>query len=149
MKIPEEILIYGQDILSSPGMLRGKNLVHHGRTCRYRHSLNVAAVSLRLCRWLSISARRRDMVRGALLHDYYLYDRRAERKKNHLRSHAQTAHANAAADFTLSPVEEDVIRHHMFPITPRPPRSREGLIVCVADKIATFGELLGLKAFLR
>lgn len=149
MKIPDEILLYGQDILSSPGMKEARALPHHRRTCRYRHSVNVARVSLALSRRLGLAVRPREMVRGALLHDYYRYDRRKEKRRRHLRSHAAMALENAAADFSLSPVEADIIRHHMFPINLHPPRCREGILVCLADKIATVGELLGLSTFVK
>ena len=130
-------------------MLNGKKLIHHGRTCRYRHSVNVARVSLLLADKLRIRVRYRDMVRGALLHDYYLYDRRVDRPRRHLRSHAEYAHENADAEFSLTPIERDIIRNHMFPITLTAPKSREGRLVCVADKLCTVGELLGLPSFVH
>ena len=49
-------------------------------------------------------------------------------------------------DFTLDAVERDVIERHMFPLNPVPPRYRESVLVCLADKICAIGETLHLPA---
>lgn len=46
----------------------------------------------------------------------------------------------ALADFKLNQVEEDIIRKHMFPLTRFPPKYKESLLVCIADKICTVYE---------
>ena len=40
----------------------------------------------------------------------------------------------------LSEREQDMIRRHMFPLNPVPPRYRESWILCAADKICSTGE---------
>ena len=55
---------------------------------------------------------------------------------------------NARADFALSPIEENAILRHMFPLTLIPPRCREGWLVCLADKICAVCELAA-PAYLR
>lgn len=37
-------------------------------------------------------------------------------------------------DFTLSEIEQDIIKKHMFPLTAVPPSCLEAWIVCAADK---------------
>ena len=40
----------------------------------------------------------------------------------------------AQKEFELSRIEREVIKKHMFPLTPVPPLCREGLMVCLVDK---------------
>lgn len=42
--------------------------------------------------------------------------------------------------FSLTPIEEDIIGHHMWPLTPMPPRSKEAYIVCLVDKWCSLKE---------
>jgi len=49
---------------------------------------------------------------------------------------------NARRDYDLGPTEEDIIRHHMFPVVPIPPRTAEGWIVTAADKACALTETL-------
>ena len=37
-------------------------------------------------------------------------------------------------DTSLTPVEQDIILKHMFPLTLQPPRYLESLLVCLVDK---------------
>lgn len=130
-------------------MLSEKRLVHHRRICCYRHSLNVAVVSLALAERFLRRFDRRALVRGALLHDYFLYARGPDSDiKRHGTTHAKVAAKNASADFTLSPIEEDIIKRHMFPLNPAPPRYRESVVVSLADKICAVGEFLGIRPFI-
>ena len=46
----------------------------HGTTSIYRHSLNVAYTSLWMMERWQIRLEPKSLVRGALLHDYFLYD---------------------------------------------------------------------------
>ena len=51
--------------------------------------------------------------------------------------HAEKALYNAMEDFDLNEVEQDMIRCHMFPLNPRPPKYMEGWIICYADKVCS------------
>ena len=83
-------------------------------------------------------------MRGALLHDYFLYDWHEAPGKHKLHgfTHPKTALRNAMRDTGLNEIEKDIIIHHMFPLTPIPPKSREGMIVCTADKICAAKETM-------
>ena len=122
------------------GQLRG--FMQHGKTTVYAHSLNVAEVSLRLAKRLPFRVDREALVRGALLHDYFLYDwhQPDPNRPNHAFFHPRMAWENASRDYELGATEEDIIRHHMFPVVPLPPRTAEGWIVCVADTLCAVGE---------
>ncbi|MFQ9151359.1 MAG: hypothetical protein ACLR6B_07310 [Blautia sp.] len=49
---------------------------------------------------------------------------------------------NAEEIFDLSVVEKDIIKRHMFPLTPVPPAYRESYLVCLADKICSSYETI-------
>mgnify|MGYP002855617067 CR=1 FL=1 len=135
---------YGADVLASEGMQQEKNLPHHGGVSCYDHSVSVAMVSVRIARRLPFRVNMRSLVRGALLHDFYLYDwhvhdpLRAHRLHGFL--HPGRAFRNARAVLSVNKVERDIILRHMFPLTPLPPRHRESWIVTAADKYCTFRE---------
>ena len=87
--------------------------------------------------------------RGALLHDYFLYDWhvRDPLRKKHAFFHPSAALENARRVFELSEVECDIIRKHMFPLTPVPPRYREGWLVVLADKVCSVYEFFRKDAY--
>ena len=43
---------------------------------------------------------------------------------------------------TFTPVEEDIILHHMFPLVPIPPHTKEAWIVTTCDKACSTAETL-------
>ena len=65
---------YGGDILSAAAMRTQENYTQHGTTSVYLHCVNVAYVSVQLALFLRLHVNYRALVRGALLHDYFLYD---------------------------------------------------------------------------
>ena len=105
--------------------------------------------SLKLARLLHLSCDKRSLIRGALLHDYFLYDWHVPDKSHRLHGfhHASRALQNARLDVALTSKEEDIIAHHMFPLTPAPPRCREALLVCVVDKSCGLYETLGRNTY--
>lgn len=134
---------YGADILASDTMRLTQRYRQHGHTSIFEHSVRVACMSLRIARRLGLRVNERAMVRGALLHDYFLYDWhvRSGRPKWHGFRHAGAALRNASRDFELDGVEKDIIVKHMFPLNIMPPVYRESVIVCIADKLCAIGEM--------
>lgn len=116
----------------------------HGNTSVFLHSVAVAYYSYRLAKMFRCSQREQELIRGALLHDYFLYDWHHCRTKGmpHGFSHPQRAYENAKADFAVTALEADIIRKHMFPLTWRPPRYKESAIVCLVDKACAIYETL-------
>lgn len=141
--ICESLQNYGGDILASENMQLSKTFVHHGDTSVYAHSVGVAYVSLLLARKWKLRIDERSLVRGALLHDYFLYDWHIPTSHEGLHGfvHAATAHRNAKRDFSLNRIEENIIRRHMFPLNITPPRYKESLLVCLADKLCAVYEV--------
>lgn len=138
------VLKHGADLLISDKLLLECSFIQHGNTTVLEHSFNVACISLLIAYVLHIKIKERETVRGALLHDYFLYDWHCKRKNSRLHgfTHARTALYNADRDFTINNIERNIIIRHMFPLNLTPPKYRESLIVCIADKIGAIAETL-------
>ncbi len=140
-KLAKELLTRGKDIILSPEAQVLKTFVQHGETTVFEHCLSVAKFSLLMAhfleRTLKIDIDKDSLVRGALLHDYFLYDwhdKTVPGRRVHGFTHPGTAMRNAERDFGLNDLERDIISKHMFPVTPFPPMHRESIIVNLADK---------------
>ncbi len=140
-KLAKELLTRGKDIILSPEAQVLKTFVQHGETTVFEHCLSVAKFSLLMAhfleRTLKINIDKDSLVRGALLHDYFLYDwhdKTVPGRRVHGFTHPGTAMRNAERDFGLNDLERDIISKHMFPVTPFPPMHRESIIVNLADK---------------
>ena len=122
-----------------------KQYVSHSDITVYHHCLKVAHKAYTLAMRSGIPVDVRALVRGALLHDYYLYDWHDPNKgfRWHGFKHHRFALANAERDFCLSRRERNIIHSHMFPLTFWTlPRCREALFVTLADKLVAADETL-------
>ena len=128
------------EILQHELFLSMRSYRHHGTVSCLDHSLLVAARA-----FVMAEGSGADVVavsRAALLHDFYLYDWHTDSPGLHGFKHPYIALSNAEKYFSLSRVERDAIKRHMWPLTPVPPRYRESLIVSIADKAATWADYL-------
>lgn len=139
---------YGGDILASENFDRTKEHIQHGNMTVNNHCIDVAKYSLAISKKLGIPCSRRELVRGALLHDYFLYDwhdkDHRDVKNLHGFYHPGIALRNAAREYKLTPRERDIIKKHMWPLTVVPPQCREAWIVTAADKYCSLLETVGL-----
>ena len=124
-----------------------REFVQHGDVSVYEHVVAVAVESCRMADALArhgIAVDRPSLVRGALLHDYFLYDWHDPEPWHRLHGfrHPFFALRNAEDDFTLGERERNIIARHMFPLVPVPPTCREAWIVCGADKLVALRETL-------
>lgn len=114
---------------------------HHDESV-YDHSLKVAYKAYEIAYnnnldWVST-------IRGALLHDFFLYKfkktfslKLITDSIKHALAHPIIALENAKKYFDINEKEEDIIKSHMFPFGL--PKSKEAWIVSYVDKyIATF-----------
>ena len=118
-----------------------------GDTSCLLHTIAVAYYSERLAG--RFSARRNELIRGALLHDYFLYDWHdgLPERRVHGFTHPSAALRNALDDFELTEVEKDIIKKHMFPLTLTPPKYRESWAMCVVDKACSVYEVFAKNAY--
>lgn len=117
----------------------------HGTTSTLLHSIAVAYHAERMARRMGRLDHIDEVRRAGLLHDYYLYDwhEHSERSAGHATKHAGRALANALADYPdLTPLEQDAIRCHMFPVNPTPPSSEVGWLITCSDKRCAWHETL-------
>ena len=129
-------LVY--DICKRTRLMDTRDYSHHFGTSVLRHSVNVAYVSYALGLRLHLNFNKKELITGALLHDYYLYDchdSSCPDKKRHLFRHPEKALRNVREEMVISDRVADIIKKHMFPITLSPPRYKESFLVCIADKI--------------
>lgn len=147
LELRAEIKLRGAEILRTEGMRSGKTFIQHGDVSVYEHCINVAFLSLYLARRFDLPVDRRSLVRGALLHDYFLYDWHEDDPSHRLHGfhHAHRALKNACRDFMLNKKEKDIIAKHMFPLNLRPPRYKESALVCAADKCCALLETFGVE----
>lgn len=119
-----------------------RRCIQHGRVTVYAHCVSVADMACILAEKLHMRVNERALICGALLHDYFLYDwhDKSNGHRWHGFTHPETALHNASEDWKLTPVEQDIIKKHMFPLTPVPPTCREAWLVCLADKICAARE---------
>ena len=118
--------------------------IQHGKTSVMKHCISVAHTSDAIADKLHIKCDKRALIRGALLHDYFLYDWHELDKSHSLHGfkHPFFALNNASRDFRLSNIEKNIIVRHMFPLVPVPPTCREAWIVCLADKYCSTKETM-------
>lgn len=138
---------HGADILSSDGMKKEKSIKQHRTTTTFDHSIGVVYFSLLIAKYFRLKVSEKELVRGALLHDYFLYDWHDPDPSHRLHgfSHAKTALKNAEKDFELTDIERDIIVKHMFPLNIKAPSCKESAVVCIADKICAICEMMNVK----
>lgn len=106
------------------------------------HSLFVSYWSFLVCKKMKMNYRL--AARGALLHDFYLYDWHTPdiREGLHGFTHPATSLTNAKKYFKISDLEHDIIVKHMWPLTILPPKYKETYVVIFVDKVCATLETL-------
>lgn len=137
-------ILQSKPILALEEFQSMQKFVQHGTTSCFEHSLAVAYYSFLLAKRLHLSVDEASLIRGGLLHDFFLYD--WHNKDNHQSFHGfrhpRIALKNAQKRFQLTPIECDIISHHMWPLTPVPPRHIEAYLVTFVDKWCSLRETL-------
>ncbi len=137
------VAYYGADILSSADYYQSDKYIQHGDTSTLEHMISAACLCLQISRKLRLKSDEMSLVRGALLHDFFLYDwhtPKSTRPPHHATYHASYALKNAADHYAINPTEAEIIQKHMFPVNITPPKHRETYILTIADKLCSFKE---------
>lgn len=144
---------HANDILKSEKFRSTRRNVQHGSISVQRHSIDVAKQSLLIAKALKVKVNEKELVRGALLHDYFLYDWHDKERDDynglHGFYHPGIALKNAMKDYDLTKREQDIIKKHMWPLTPFIPKYRESWIVTMADKYCSTLETLKFRKGVR
>lgn len=130
------------DLLKNADVMAMEDIRQHVNINCLDHSLFVAYMSYKMCRFLGWDAAA--AARGGLLHDLFLYDQKNKdsHEGSHLTKHPKTALENANRIFELTDVERDIIVKHMWPLTLKLPKYKESLAIILMDKVCAFTELL-------
>lgn len=116
---------------------------HHGLT-RYNHSIKVAKYTYILSKMLKFNYKEATI--GALLHDYFNSREYLDANKyEKLRIHPFLALNNAKYEYNLTPLEENIIMSHMWPIGKIRPNYKESWCVSTVDKIVALEEFINYK----
>lgn len=145
---------YLEEIMQKKKFLKMNRYLQHGNTSCLLHSIAVSYYSYRLAKRLHIRVHEKELIRGALLHDYFLYDWHQKYKptKNvglHGMIHPKIALFNARRDFDVNSIEADIISKHMFPLTFSLPRYKESVIVCLVDKVCSIYEVFSKQTYFK
>ena len=138
----EELL---RDYYNSDIVRQMDNYIQHGKTTTFEHCENVAWVSYLINEKLHLNADEKELIEAALLHDLFLYDWHDgdPARKTHGFEHPNIASNNAAKYFNISKKQQDAIRSHMWPLNITTiPKSKEALIICLADKYCALIETI-------
>ena len=132
-----------KDIIENPQYQKLKDIKHHDKDI-YTHNLKVAWISYLTAKRLKLHVH--EMVRGALLHDFFFYDWRVKGAKDEFLPHGFThpfvSRRNAEKVFGhITPIERDIIMKHMWPLTVIPPRYPESFLVSFIDKLVAGKEV--------
>lgn len=131
------------DIYNTPQFQSTDRFIQHADITLKQHMTSVAYLS-----YLDTKARRLNYVsaaRAALMHDLVYYDwheRGDGSHRLHGYRHPGFALKNARELTELSPLEENIIKRHMWPLIPIPPKYRESFAVSMADKYCAAHEIL-------
>ncbi|MCR4679380.1 MAG: HD domain-containing protein [Lachnospiraceae bacterium] len=147
--IRKDIRKYGGDILRSDNFKSSAKNIQHSNVSVMKHSMKVAYASMWITKKLRLKCNKEDLVRGALLHDYFLYDWHDDEhrglKNLHGFYHPGVALKNAMAEYTLTERQKNIISSHMWPLTFRHiPKCKEAWVVTAADKYVSTMESLRL-----
>ena len=117
----------------------------------YRWNKDTRIDEMGVAERFSLNVNRKELIRGALLHDYFLYDWHEKNAGHRFHGfiHAGRALQNAKNDFELTRREENIISRHMFPLNIVPPMCKEAWLVCLADKICASKETIVRRIHIR
>ena len=133
-----------KEIVNDEKFLREKEFMQHGTTSVYEHSIYVATTCMKIVDKFNLKVDKDSLIKGALLHDYFLYDWHVSDKSHRLHgfTHPRASWRNAKRDFGLNKKEENMILSHMFPMGPKIPMHKESWILTIADKYCATRETI-------
>ncbi len=121
-----------------------KLYTHHLCMTRYEHSMHVAYRAYYKALKCKKDVDYKSIIRGALLHDFYFYQRE-DAPKDHLKSHPALSLENNLKYFEINDLEKDIILSHMWPVGGPKPKFKESSIVNKSDKVCSIVEVVKIK----
>jgi len=138
-------------ILNHQEYQKRKKYMHHGDTSVYTHCIRVSIRAYQIGKKLNLDLK--SLIIAGLLHDFYKtpwqeVEEHIPLFKRHGFTHAKDALDNSRLYFSeyLNPNIENAILRHMFPLNKIPPKTKEGMVLTVADKIESLDFVLSKKS---
>ena len=138
------------DILKNEIFKSTDDYIHHSDISCLEHVIHVSYTSFLIARKLGIDPI--VTARGALLHDFYLYDWHQGRPEIQSRiqlhgfRHPGIALVNARKHFDIDHVEADIIKKHMWPLTLFSfPKYKASFLVMLVDSYCSIKEVFHKK----
>ena len=134
---------YLAEVLDKDIVKSMKSYVQHGNTSSFDHCIKVAKLCYKIDKKFNLKSNLKDLLLGAMLHDFYLYDwhKRSLKYGLHGYNHSKIAMENAIKYFDVNENVQSMILTHMWPLNiTKIPRIKEGWILCIADKICSLKE---------
>ena len=139
-----------QSFLNNLLILKMKEIpMHRGSNC-YIHSFKVCKLVIKKALKSKKEYHYKALIISSILHDYYLYDWRkhSELRKKHGKNHPLIAEENARRDFDIDEEISNIIKTHMWPLTPKLyPKSREAKLVNYVDDVIATREFMTCSKF--
>ncbi|MCR5654826.1 MAG: HD domain-containing protein [Lachnospiraceae bacterium] len=138
-----------RELKNDEAVKRMQEFKQHGSSNTYLHSVHVAETAKKLADRFHVDVHERDLARGAMLHDFFLYNFHEQHEAtglkawHHLHNHPSISLVNADRLFHLTEIEKDIIHSHMWPLNiRRVPKYKESVLVNLADKYCSFMEFV-------
>lgn len=132
-----------RDVYFSDEVQGQAQYIQHADINRLQHVTSVAYMSYLYCK--EKNADFCSAARAGVLHDLVYYDWHVAGDGSHRLHgyrHPGFAVKNAEKLCNLNEKEENIIRRHMWPLTPTPPKYKEGFILSIMDKYCAANEIL-------
>ncbi len=150
-KIDHRIRDYGGDIIESDEFRRMMSQSHHLKTSVGKHSVSTAQMGLAICDFLKrtgIEVDEEKVVRISLLHDVGMLDRNRRYRNNYEcgKMHPTNSAKEAKQIWPdIDPESQAAIKSHMWPLSRTMPHTKEGAVLCMADKLASLKDIVPKK----
>ena len=145
IKNEETLCLYNDcvgDLIKTEIVQSMDQYIQHGNITCLDHCKNVSLKSFKICKLLNLDYK--SAARGALLHDFFLYDWHIPGSHVGLHGfrHSKISLENAEKHFDINNKEKDIISSHIWPLTLRPPKYKESFVVTLVDKFCSSKEIV-------
>lgn len=134
-KDDSEYLSLVSDLMESEGIKNLDNYIQHSDITTLKHVICVSYITYKACKHFNLNYTAG--ARAGILHDYVTYDWHDPGDGSHRLHgfrHPGFALNNSKQITELSPLEENCIIRHMWPLTPIPPKYKEAFVLTLVDK---------------
>ncbi len=131
-----------KEYFNNADVQRLKNIPHHDSN-RLNHSMKVSYYSYKICKKLHLNYI--SAAKAGILHDLFFtrsvnYDKAKDKIRLYSNIHPEMALENAKKITSLTPLEENIIISHMWPLSKHLPKYKESFILGSVDTVISTKE---------